>query len=372
MQKNRKPKLIILTEAIRRDNHIPLKYFNQLEVYHFYKSAPYNDMTKEELKGAIKYKSFSDLRKKIIILKPDIIQGAEPYGSKNMFFLSYLAYSMSKKLCIPLIFPCWENRPLKEKFSWFKAQIAYFLMKKYVRRAAAIFYLNDGAKNNLLLAGADSKKITKFLWGTWGVDTRLFRPKYKMLDTKYKTIIFGGRLDEEKGIRYALYAFNQLQKEIKNSKLILIGSGSLENWAKQYVIENKFSDKVLFTGSVKTKDLPNYFHQAQIFSCLSLTLPWWEEQVGMINLQALSCGLPVVSTKSGAIPEYVPDGKVGILVSEKNVSEVLTAWKKILQNKHLRLKLGIEARKYVSENFSDKKNIQKAQKIIIDLIKNEY
>jgi glycosyltransferase involved in cell wall biosynthesis len=371
MKQNRKPKLVILTESIRRDNHIPLKYFDKIQVYHFYKSAPYNDMTKEELSRAIKYDSLSDLKEKIIKLEPDIIQGAEPYGSKSMFLLSYLAYSISKKLNIPLIFPCWENRPLNKKFSGIKKILAYFLMKKYVNHASLIFYLNEGAKKNLISAGADMRKMIKFLWGTWGVDTNLFKPKLKVQSPKFKTIVFGGRLDEEKGVRYALYAFRQLQKEIKDIKLILIGAGSLEYWAKNYVKNNWLENKVVFTGQIKTKDLPKYFQQARIFTCLSLTLPWWEEQVGMINLQAMSCGLPIVSTISGAIPEYVPNGKVGILVQEKKESEVLIAWKKILQNNDLRLKLGSEARKYVLEKYSDKVNIYKAQRILLNLLKNE-
>ncbi|MCL5795743.1 MAG: glycosyltransferase family 4 protein, partial [Patescibacteria group bacterium] len=341
----------------------------------FYKYAPYKDMSKSELRGAIKYKNLSDLRAKILALKPEIIQGAEPYGSKNMFLLSILAYSISKKLNIPLIFPCWENRPLNKKYYGIKRILAQLLMKKYVKRASLIFYLNEGAKRNLISAGADKTKIIKFLWGTWGVDIDLFKPKLQFQNSKLKTkdatIVFGGRLDEEKGIRYALYAFNHLQKQIKNSRLILIGGGSLENWARDYVKNNKLVDKVIFTGQIKTKDLPEYFNQAQIFSCLSLALPWWEEQVGMINLQAMSCGLPIVATASGAIPEYVPNGQVGILVPEKNQLKVFEAWKKILQNDNLRLKLSLEARKYVIKNYNAKDNIKKAQKIILALLNDK-
>lgn len=369
----KKPILIILTESIRRDNHVPLQYFDKIRIYHFYKHAPYQEITNEELKGAIKYENLRDLKQKILQLKPDIIQGTEPYGSKQMFMLSCLAYYLSRRLNIPLIFPCWENRPLEEKFSFLKRSLAVWLMKKYIKQASLIFYLNEGAKNNLLKAGADSRKMIKFLWGTWGVDTELFSPKTRKQKAKIipPTILFGGRLDRAKGLQYLMYAFLKVKKKIKNAKLILIGKGELEKWVRDFIDRHNLGDDVTLTGVIKTKDLPKYLHLVDVFACLSITLPWWAEQVGMINLQAMSCGVPVVSTFSGAIPEYVPNGKVGILVPEKNIEKTNQALIKLLKNQRLRLKLGEQAQQFAREHYSAKINVQKAQKILLHLIHHE-
>lgn len=371
----KKPILAILTQSIRRDNQEPLKYFKKIKVYHFYKNAPYGEMTKDELTGAVQYKSLADLKLKLLKIKPDIIQGAEPYGSKEMFFLSYLAYGVSRQLKIPLIFPCWENRPIKEKFNWLKRIIALWLMKKYIRQASLIFYLNEGARKNLLEAGAKQNRMTRFLWGTWGVDIGLFRPKLKVksekLKIKEKTILFGGRLDRAKGLEYLLYAYLKVRRKIKNIKLILIGDGELRDWTEDFVKNHALDKEVTFTGIIKTKDLPKYLHQADVFTCPSITLPWWEEQVGMINLQAQSAGIPVVSTKSGAIPEYVLNGKTGLLVAEKDSVELARALIRILEDDKLRIRLADNARKLARQKYDAQKNIQLAEKIILSIIKNE-
>lgn len=365
MKKDNVPKLVILTQSIRRDNQEPLKYFKRLRIYHFYKHAPYGEMTRQELKGAIQYQSLADLKLKLLKLKPDIIQGAEPYGSKEMFFLSNLAYNISRYLKIPLIFPCWENRPIKKKFNWFKKTIVTWFMKKYVRQASLIFYLNEGARSNLLKIGAEPQKMVKFLWGTWGVDTGLFKPKFKIKD---KTIVFGGRLDEAKGLKYLMYAYLKVRQEIKNIKLVLIGSGELRDWTKEFVKNHDLDKEVSFTGVIKTKDLPKYLDKATVFTCPAITLPWWEEQVGMINLQAQSAGVPVVGTKSGAIPEYVLDRKTGLLVGEKDSEGLAAALVRILKNSKLRTRLASNARKLALQKYDAKKNIKLAEKIILKIL----
>ncbi|EKD57094.1 MAG: glycosyl transferase group 1 [uncultured bacterium] len=365
-----KPIMAILTESIRRDNHLPLKNFDKIKIVHFYQSAPYNDMTKDELTSCIRYNNVFDLYSKLKELKPNIIQGAEPYGSKKMFLLSITAYLISKRLKIPLIFPFWENVSPKTKFNLIQRLIVNWFLKLYVRQSTLVIYLNEGARINLINAGANNDKITKFLWGTWGVDVGLFRPnsKFKIQNSKLKTILFGGRLDYEKGITYLLPAYLEVRKKIKNVKLVLIGGGKLIDWAKEFVTKHHLENEVTFTGLIKTKNLPNYFNEADVFTCPAVSTNWWQEQVGMINLQAMSSGVPIVSTISGAISEYVPNNLVGKLVKEKDSNKLAQALLSILSDDKLRLKMSILAREFAIKNYDDKKNITKAQNIIMEIL----
>lgn len=358
-----KPKLAILTEAIRFDNQDALKYFTKISPVHFYESAPYGDLKPEELSGAVQYQNARDLEKKLLALKPDIIQGAEPYGSRKQLKLCRVASRVAKKLNIPLIFPMLENRPPKKRFGPFIGFVVRQYLKKYAHQAKLIFYLNNGAKRNLLEANADPKKLIRLLYGIWGVDTAAFRPnsKLKTQNSKLKKILFIGRLDEAKGIPYLMKAWQSIAGDFPVAELVFAGAGALENLI--------YGERVRKLGMVKNSDLPKLINESLFVVYPSVTLKRWEEQVGMVNLQALSCGVPVVTTKSGAIPEYVID-EVGILVPERDSAALAKAMSKLLTDSNLREKLGVAGRQYILEHFDAQKTVQKAEEILIRLLKN--
>lgn len=359
--------LAIITESIRRDLHRPLKYFKKFQIVHFYEKAPYGDLTAEELKGAIQFENLEDLRKKLLELYPDIIQGPEPYGSRKMLRLAWKAYQISKKTKSKLIIPVLENRPVRERFGLILGMLLKLFFRFYAKRANLIFYHNEGARRNLLEVGVNPKKLFKLPWGLWGVDTEEFSPQGKKADLTSdndKIILFVGRLDEAKGLPYLLEAFKMLQDKRRDCKLILIGKGELEEAVKEFIKKNNLEGKIEMLGVIPNKDLPPYFRAARVSVYPSITLKRWEEQLGTVNLQAMACGVPVVSTKSGAIPEYVPDGKVGILVKERDPEALAKAIEEILENPHLAKKLGEGGRRFTLEHYQSKKVVERAERII--------
>jgi len=88
----------------------------------------------------------------------------------------------------------------------------------------------------------------------------------------------------------------------------------------------------------------------------------------MVNIQSMACGTPVVSTFSGAIPEYVKNGETGILVPERDSEGLANAMIKLLKDDKLRERLGAGARKHVVENLDAKKNIIASEKILLDFL----
>jgi len=357
-----KPILAILTDAIRYDNQHPLRYFKQFEVRHFYRVAPYKDLKKEDLKGANQYQDLKDLEDQLLKLKPDIIQGAEPYGSRVQLNICLLAMRVSRRLNIPLIFPMLENRPANKRFGGVTAFFLKKILKNYAQKASLIFALNDGARRNLLEVGTNPKKIIKMLYGIWGVDVGLFRPKLKTKNLKLKTdyIFYTGRIDEAKGIPYLLEAWEAIKKDFSDIELLFIGGGGLVDKIK--------GSQTKIMPSMKVQDLPPYFANALFTVVPSVTLPRWEEQVGMVNLQSLACGTPVITTKSGAIPEYIND-KVGILVPERDSKALAEAMRKLLKNEKLRDQLGQNGREYILANFDAQKTIQIIEQILLELVK---
>src|SRR3990167_9397024 len=267
--------LAILTDAIRFDNQAALKYFQRFRVIHFYKSAPYHDLSVKDLQVAIQYQSLADLEAKLIRVKPDIIQGAEPYGSKNQLGLCSIAWKVSRRLKIPLIFPMLENRPVTKRFG-ILGTILRKILKIYAQQAKIIFYLNEGAKRNLLEAGVEPNKLKRLLYGIWGINTSIFKPinipPLGWGKNKVRRILFVGRIDEAKGIPYLLKAWEMVRPNYPNLELIIAGRGPLEKEIKKY-------KGIRYLGTVRTEALPKLYQRALFTLYPSVTLKRWEEQV---------------------------------------------------------------------------------------------
>lgn len=368
-----KPVLAIVTQAIRRDIHSPLQYFKHFQVIHFYHEAPYGDMTQADfrLEGveAIKFSNTRDLYKKVKSVHPAVVQGAEPYASRKALRFSFAALRAAKHCGAKFIFPMLENRPAESRFGVL-APLVKSLLRRYSRQADLIFTLNSGAQRNLLAVGTKKEKIMPFLWGVWGVDTKLFSPTKNGMEPKWSlpTIIYIGRLVEEKGIEDIVEAFKKLTSVV-SAQLVFVGSGPMESYVKKYNQSGDSRSKIVYLGAKAQKDLPPLLRASVISIYPSRTMPKWEEQVGTVNMQAMSCSVPVVSTMSGAIPEYVPDGKAGLLVPENNPDELAKALLAIINNKQLAQKFGKYGRGYALDHFDTKKNVEKGEQWLLKIIK---
>lgn len=155
------------------------------------------------------------------------------------------------------------------------------------------------------------------------VDMDLFRPidrnDCKIIDLKAKygftvddfICIFTGRLSEEKGADKLLEAISQMSE---NVKCLIVGSllsdfNSVTEYEKKLLrLAEGTNKQVIFTGYVPQIDLPYYYNLADVAVLPSM----WEEPAGLTMLEALACGIPVITTDSGGIPEYI--GKSGIII----------------------------------------------------------
>ncbi len=366
-----RPKLAILTESIRRDNHAPLRFFKKIEIRHFYHQAPYGDLKPKELKTAVRYRTLWDLWKKLKQFQPDIIQGAEPYGSRVALKISLLAMFFAKKFNCRLIFGVWENRPVEIRFGKLLGKLLRRILTEYARTARLIFAANTGAKKNLLAAGTNPEKIYCLPWGLWGVDRKIFYKRKKIPKTfrGYRdNIFFAGRLDEAKGITYLLEAVEKVAQKRDAVQLVMAGQGPLKQFIREFARRKKIKVKLL--GMVKNTDLPPYFSHATLTVYPSVTLRRWEEQAGTVNLQALACGSPLVTTRSGAIPEYLKEGKGAILVPERDSQALARAILKILTNPQLRAKLSREGPRYIQKHFDAQQNVKFLEKFLLEKLRD--
>ncbi len=189
-----------------------------------------------------------------------------------------------------------------------------------------------------------------------GVNTDFFTPLKSLKKKNGIKIISIGRLVERKGFEYLLIAFSNLYKKYKDIELDIVGIGPLNDKLKMLSIELGINKKVNFLGARSHKDIKFLFEKSDIFVLSSIVDSKGDtEGLGLVYLEAMASGLPVIGTKVGGIPDIIKNGFNGLLVKEKDVKELTFALEKLIKNSRLRNKLGQNGRKFVEENYSWKK-----------------
>ena len=359
----------MVSSDIRRDLVEPLRHFTRLAITHFYRQASYGDLTADELADhLIPYRGPLDLYGGLHSARPEIVQGVEPFAVRPLPYL-LAGWQAARRLHAALLIVTLENRPLSIKHGPMTARLLRLVLRPVFRDARLIVPLNAGAARNVLTVGPHNDKIQRLMYGTWGVDLSEFTPQRDGREPDFgpdRVILYVGRLHTEKGIFDLLDAFALIKERAGHVQLVLVGDGPARSAVEQRVQEHGWHDAVRLTGTVKHRDLPPYFRAAELFVAPSITTPKWEEQVGMTNIQAMACSVPVVSTRSGAIPEYVPDGEAGLLVPERDPQVLADALLTLLSDPALRHRLGQAGRLYAETHYSAATNIRQAETVILE------
>jgi glycosyltransferase involved in cell wall biosynthesis len=164
-----------------------------------------------------------------------------------------------------------------------------------------------------------------------GVDTSKFNPNNKpIFRDKFKSqyvILFVGALVKTKNVDKLIRVFNYVQKRI-DASLVIVGEGPEKSNLMKIVKELNLTNKVFFEGFVKDEDLPYYYSSCDIFASCSII-----EGFGLIFLEAMASGKPVVAFNIASIPEVVRDG--GIIVKNFDLKEMAEKIIEILSKKEV-------------------------------------
>ncbi|MCM8791832.1 MAG: glycosyltransferase family 4 protein [Candidatus Omnitrophica bacterium] len=168
------------------------------------------------------------------------------------------------------------------------------------------------------------------------VDTRKFFPKDKPEYLLKRYNLFGCRViltvarldgyDRDKGCDKVILSLPGVLKIIPNLKYILVGEGDDIPRIKKMVSELKLDNHIIFTGYISDDELPDYYNLCDIF-----IMPSKQEGFGIVFLEALACGKPVIAGNRDGSKEALLDGKLGILVDPDNISEIERAVISILK-----------------------------------------
>lgn len=175
-----------------------------------------------------------------------------------------------------------------------------------------------------------------------GVNTNKFGKQYYVPNYfgqgDKKVVLFVGRLVEIKGVTYLIEAMRQV-----DAKLVIVGDGPLRQELEKQADEinkSESEEKIKFLGAKAHDDLKEIYTSADVLCCPSVTAKdGAREGFGLIILEAMASGLPVIASKTGGITEVVHNMQNGILVKEKNSAEIRNAVKVLFENKDLYYKI---------------------------------
>ena len=144
-----------------------------------------------------------------------------------------------------------------------------------------------------------------------------------------KIIISAGRLAEEKNWTTLLQAFALAQKSQPAIRLVLVGDGPQADALRQLAGELGVGERVLFTGKVPFTEIPNYYKAADLFSFASIT-----ETQGLVTLEAMAAGLPVVAVAASGTQDILDDGSQGFL-TRNDAQDLANGIVKLVENSGL-------------------------------------
>jgi glycosyltransferase involved in cell wall biosynthesis len=161
---------------------------------------------------------------------------------------------------------------------------------------------------------------------------------------------------------YPFYTYDWISKLKAKLALAPVDAGTYLAHLKQQ-LSAEASKKVTFRGFVPRPELIDFYYDADVFAFV----PIWNEGFGIPPIEAMAAGVPVVATRSGAIPETVKDQQTGFLVDKNDSRALAESILKLLHDDDLRAKMGRVARDWVLDNFTWDKVAEKMYKYYSDL-----
>ena len=182
-----------------------------------------------------------------------------------------------------------------------------------------------------------------------GRDRHLQKPPSRI---EAPRILYAGRLIDLKGVDYLIQALPAVLKAFPDTQLLVVGSGPMKDALINLSTRLNLTDKVIFIDTVSQEKLLDYYLSASLFVLPSIVNEkGLTEGLGVVLLEAMACGIPVVGSNVGGIPDIIKDGETGLLARQKEPDSLAQKITRIFSDASLRHKLVKNAYKMVEKRF---------------------
>lgn len=195
------------------------------------------------------------------------------------------------------------------------------------------------------------------------IDTIAIKSRHNLLGKR--VILFVGALDKAhyfKGLEYLLDSFAGLN--IDGAILLIIGDGDLKDYYQDLSQKMGVLDRVIFLGKVQNEELPKYYATADLLVLPSIKI----ESFGLVLLEAMACGKPVIASDLPGVRTVVDDGVNGFLVKPRDCNDLTAKMRYLLENDEVRESFGKAGRKKVEEKYSWEKIGEELERLYNGLV----
>ncbi|XP_022971409.1 sulfoquinovosyl transferase SQD2-like isoform X2 [Cucurbita maxima] len=274
----------------------------------------------------------------VVRFKPDIIHASSPgimvFGALIIAKLSSVPLVLSYHTHVPVYIP-------RYTFSWLVKPM--WLVIKFLHRAADLTLVPSAAIGKDLEAERVTAANKIRLWNK-GVDSVSFHPRFRSHKMRLRLsgdepdkplIIHVGRLGVEKSLDF----LKRIMDRLPEARIAIVGDGPYRE-----ELEKLFTGMpAVFTGMLSGEELSQAYASGDIF-----VMPSESETLGLVVLEAMSSGIPVIGARAGGVPDIIPpeqDGKIGHLYTPGDIDDCLSKLKPLLDDRELRETMGKAARK---------------------------
>lgn len=223
------------------------------------------------------------------------------------------------------------------------------LQRVVINKAAAATVVSHTMLERLCAIGADTSKVHVI---SMGVDlTGRFTPT-SAAERSTTEILFVGRLVEKKGLRHLIDALPAILKQHPQAHLKIVGSGpDLEQLINQ-ITRLGLTSKVTFMGAVRNDELPSHYRQAAVFAAPFVVAESGDQEgLGLVLVEAMGCGCPIVTTTVPAVNDLVRNKETGLIVPMGDAPALAKAICRILNDRSMAALLGKQAREFALAHY---------------------
>ena len=266
--------------------------------------------------------------------RPDLVHiDEEPYN-----LATYLAARQAARLGAEVLFFTWQNLLRHYPFP-------FGHMERHVYRRARGALAGSRSAGEVLRAKGYHGPIR--VLPQFGVDPQIFRPRARRAAHQPFAISYAGRLVPEKGLDVLVEAVAGLPGEWRTH---FYGDGPMRDELHCLVQRLNLSDRVVFHDHVSSTQMSEKLGGADALVLPSRTWANWKEQFGRVLIEAMACGVPVVGSDSGEIPEVI--GDAGIVVPEGDAGALREALRALREDPDLWTALSQRGRERVLARYT--------------------